>query len=72
MPLSKCVENRELVTAVVATLRDIASISTRQAEARQQGDEKVATALDEQLDRLQREKERSIAAWHKHVREHGC
>jgi hypothetical protein len=69
---SKCVQNRELVAAVVAKLRDIASTSTAQAEARQAGDETLAAALNETLGRLQAEKDRSIEAWHKHVREHGC
>ena len=72
MGLSRCVRNRDLVAAVVAKLKEIASVSSAQAEARQQGDERLATELNSQLERLQREKEQSIEAWHKHIREHGC
>ena len=69
---SVCNTNRELLKAVVANLDEITRLSKAQAEARTQGDEALATRLDEQLDMTYAQKERSVGAWQQHVREHGC
>lgn len=57
---------------VVANLDEITSLSKAQSEARTRGDEELATRLDEQLDMMYAQKERSVGAWQQHVREHGC
>lgn len=67
-----CSTNRELLKAVVANLDEITTLSKAQSEARTRGDEQLATRLDEQLDIMYAQKERSVGAWQQHVREHGC
>lgn len=72
MPLSSCPTNRELLNVVVSKLKKLSELSQAQAEARENGDVATATKLDRDLDLTQGEKERSVGAWHQHVREHGC
>ena len=67
-----CNTNRELLKAVVANLDEITSLAKAQSEARTRGDEELATRLDERLDEMYAQKERSVGAWQQHVREHGC
>ena len=70
--LSKCDKNRDLLKDVVAKLTNLEQLSKAQVEARNNGDPALAMELDEKLDLVFGEKERSVGAWQEHVREHGC
>jgi len=70
--LSACAKNRELLSQVVQKLDEITDLSRKQAEARNNGEPDRATELDQRLDLIFAQKERSVGAWQEHVREHGC
>jgi hypothetical protein len=72
MTRTSCPKNRELLTAVVQALDQMARLSAEQKAARLSGDTERATELDKQLDLMFGEKERAVGGWQEHTREHGC
>lgn len=70
--LSSCPKNQELVAEVAANLTALETLAKSQREAREEGDNARAQQLDQELDLIFAEKERSVGRWQEHVREHGC
>ena len=67
-----CPQNRELLDAILILLSQIVAITSDQMEALRNNDRDRLAELDSQLERAVRERDRALAAWREHMKEHHC